>query len=219
MDGHFNRQASVASILARTPEGIKRKEPEKPNSKIHSVIIWRVDPTRNDPRLPVFDGALKGVAPPDHSRSLPPIQRAVDHSVGAIWTIGGELSRLHSAAGFVETYVLPVYRSPAILVEVGPMRRISRSSFVSASTAAIAFSVATFVAFSAWRRLISLLALSADVCAVAATVVSVSAIAAVVSKIATRAVPIVLPEVVLCVIFCIPTKLTTAYVPSNLHSY
>jgi hypothetical protein len=60
MDGLFNTPASIASIPARTPEDIKRKEPEKPNSKIHSVIIWRVDPSRNDPRLPVFDGALKG---------------------------------------------------------------------------------------------------------------------------------------------------------------
>ena len=42
------------------PKGVKRKEPEKPNSKINSVIIWRVDPTRNDPRLPGFDGTLKG---------------------------------------------------------------------------------------------------------------------------------------------------------------
>lgn len=38
----------------------KRKGPEKPKSKINSVLIWWVDPTRNDPRPPVLDGTLKG---------------------------------------------------------------------------------------------------------------------------------------------------------------
>ena len=50
----------VRASSAGTPQKSYKKEPEKPNSKTYSVIIWRVDPSRNDPRLPGIDGTLKG---------------------------------------------------------------------------------------------------------------------------------------------------------------